>query len=207
MNTEQFLAANAWVLDYRDVLPRHATRKWRERDLSGTRGMVWHQSLGARDVASNAKYHVEPNHISPEGLPGLSYTFFIEPSGDTYLCNDLEHVTYSQGDRTKPGDENQLYVAVCFGGNFSGQGHEGKDRVTVGQIYAGIRLWLIMQEGYGWPETGLYGHYHFGKPACPGTKLSQIVEWIREAADEEEPRYILFLPCFFLCHFLSCLNF
>lgn len=189
MTTDEFLAANDWIRDYRAQLPRHRARVWRKRSLKEMRGMVWHQSLSSGDVTSIASYHVGPNHISDAGLPGISYTLFIEPDGDTLLCNDLEDITFSQGDRTKPGDENKLYMAVCFGGNFDAPGYVGSDKVSAAQMQAGLRLWLIMREQFGWPEKGLHGHYHFGKPACPGTVLSGLIDAVQDAGSPEFSTY------------------
>ena len=189
MTTERFLASHDFVTDYRSILPRHATRVWRKRPLNELRGMVWHQTLSSGSTIAVANYHVGPNHISSSGLPGISYTFSIEKDGKTLLCNALEDVTYSQGDRTKPGDENRLYIAACFTGNFDAPGYNGSDVVSAEQMQAGLRLWLACCEQFGWSGKRLFGHYHFGKPKCPGTVLSQLIESVRAAGEPEFSTY------------------
>jgi hypothetical protein len=179
LTTQQFLQRYRFVDDARERLPRHVSRRWHERRVDDLVGMVWHQSLSVGSADAIARYHVNPNHISQQGLPGMSYTFFVEPGGDCLLCNDLESTTYSQGDRTRPGDENRMYVAACFGGNFDAPGYTGTSCPTVEQLDVGIRLWLACRESFGLGNDELYGHYHVGKPACPGTALSQLIETIR----------------------------
>jgi len=179
VTTEQFVDDYQWIEDARHFLPRHASRKWQERSLDRLDGLVWHQTLGGTDPEATARYHVGPNHISSEGLPSISYTFFIKSDGAVWLCNDLEAVTYSQGDRTKPGDENVAYLAACFGGNFSGPGYRGSAVPTVDQLFGGLRLWKSVKQFFGFENYQLFGHYHFGKPACPGTSLQSLIEMVR----------------------------
>lgn len=126
-----------------------------------------------------ARYHVGPNHIHQSGLPGISYTFFIEQNGDVLLCNRIEDVTYSQGDRTKPGDENRLYLAVCFAGNFDAPGYQGTTQLATSQLYSGLRLWMACREYFKWSNNGLLGHHHMGKAVCPGSALSSVIDMVR----------------------------
>lgn len=179
MNTRQFLNRYDFVRDVRGEMPKHVARVWRRRSLDELHGMVWHQALGEGSVQGIARYHVGPNHISKSGLPTISYTFFVEPDGDCLLCNDLEATTFSQGDRTQPGDENRMYLAACFSGNFDAPGYSGTSQVTAQQLYSGMRLWLACAETFGWDGDGLLGHYHMGKAVCPGSALSQLIDTVR----------------------------
>ena len=187
--TENFLSDNCFVADARDYLPQHRTREWRKRQLDDLHGMVWHQTLSSSSAQAVASYHVGPNHISSAGLPAISYTFFIEPTGNALLCNPIEDITYSQGDRTQPGDENRRYIAVCFGGNFGAPGYIGSDHVTAEQMHTGLKLWLACCRVFGWSGRQLYGHYHFGKPQCPGIDLSNLIESIQDADESTAYRY------------------
>lgn len=168
-----------FVKDARSTVPRHGSRVWRKRKLEQIRGLVWHQTLGTGTAEQVARYHVAPNHISDRGLPSISYTFFIERNGDVLLCNDLEDITYSQGDRTKPGDENVMYLAAAFGGDFDAPGYSGSMQPTVWQLQAGLRLWLACRDVFGWNSDRLLGHHHFGKSVCPGTVLSQLIDAVQ----------------------------
>ena len=184
MNFNDELIKFPYLADGRKTLARHATKKWKRRDPNTLKGLVLHQSLEEHGSASgNARYHVGPNHISDTGLPGLSYTGFIEKSGQLYLANDVEDVTLSQGTEIIPGDENHLYLAVCVGGNFSGPGYKGTQEPTSEQIRTVKQLWPKLKELFGWKNNQLFGHYNYGKPACPGYTLMKIIDGINADRD------------------------
>jgi len=166
-----------------ETLPVHPTKTWDKRDVSKLKGLVIHQSLEEyRKARGNAKYHVGPNHISDDGLPGLSYTFFIEAQGPIIYANHIEDKTYSQGYGGRAGDENAEFVSVCVGGNFSGPGYVGTQTPTQSQIENVRRLWNELAVIFNWTNDCIYGHYHFGKAACPGNDLMEVIDSIRPAS-------------------------
>lgn len=167
--------------DGRATLPRHPKKKWSYRNPYLIKGMCFHQSMENYGIASgNAKYDVGPNHISEDGLPSLSYTIFVEKSGKSILVNNVEDKTWSQGCVDKVHlDENALFLAVCFGGNFSGEGYVGTQEPTPEQIATAKKLWDGAKAIWGWDEHALYGHYNFGKPACPGDVLKSFIESVQ----------------------------
>jgi len=181
VNYNDELLKAAFVVDGRDNLPSHDTKVWAYRDPENLLGAVYHQSLEDYGLASgNAKYHVGPNHISKTGLPGLSYTLFVEKTGNAILANNVEDKTYSQGYKDPEGrDENALYIGVCFGGNFDAPGYRGTQIPTSAQILTAELLWHHMAEIWGWRNLDLHGHYHFGKPTCPGNSLTEVISSIR----------------------------
>lgn len=181
--TRAFLTQHPWIKDETLTLPRHRTARWKQRQVDQTEGLVFHQALGGSTALSVARYHTQPNHLAGDGLPSISYTFFVEPDGATILCNDLTEITYSQGDRTRPGDENRMYLSCCFGGDFDGEGHDGLDEPTCYQLTSGLRLWLACKQFFGWSNARLYGHSHFGKPACPGASLGLLIELVQADQD------------------------
>jgi hypothetical protein len=138
-----------------------------------------------------AKYFTGPNHISAEGLPGVSYTAVVEPSGIGTLCNDVEDETFSQGDAAGSGDENALYLAVCYCGNFSGPGYQGTQEPTDAQMITAHQIWATCKDLWGWKNNQLFGHYHFGKPACPGYTLTNLIESVNADKDWADPKYDL----------------
>jgi hypothetical protein len=146
--------------------------------------MVLHQSLEERASAEgNSKYHSGPNHISPEGLPGLAYTGFIERSGTFYLANGVECATWSQGTKVIEGDENHKYIAFCVGGNFYGPGYKGTQEPTAAQMESVALLWEKVKSLFLLKNSQLYGHYSFGKPACPGYTLMRFIDSVRAKGD------------------------
>lgn len=177
MNYTEELLRSSFIEDCRQTLPRHRGKEWTVRPPSKLRGMVLHQSLEEVGSAYNvALYHVGPNHISASGLPSMSYTLFIDKDGRVILANNVEHKTWSQG-YVDPDhvDENALYVGVCVGGNFSGPGYYGTEAPLMRQMDAVDRLWKLCRGLWDWDGNSLFGHYHFGKPACPGHQLLEYI--------------------------------
>lgn len=183
MNYTLELLRSSFIEDWRQVLPRHRGRKWTVRPPGKLKGLVLHQSLEEKGSAlSVASYHVGSNHISEAGLPGLSYTLFIERDGRVVMANDVEAKTWSQGYHDPDWvDENALYMGVCVGGNFSGPGYKGTQRPTREQIDSVDKLWKICKSLWGWTDAGLFGHFHFGKSACPGGDLLEYIYSYRPA--------------------------
>lgn len=184
MNYNDELLKLAFAVDGRKTLAHHLTKKWSRRDPQIIKGMVLHQSLeDLGSAAGNSKYHVGPNHISSDGLPGLSYCGFIEKNGKLYLANDVEDVTWSQGTAVIPGDENHLYLAFCIGGNFSGPGYKGTQEPTQQQLTSVRELWLKVKVLWGLKNNQLFGHYNFGKPACPGYSVMRFIDSVNADRD------------------------
>jgi hypothetical protein len=176
------------ITDVRDILPRHDYKQWRQRELGDIKGVVFHQSLGHGSLRVANKYHISnDNHISATGCPRLCYTAWVDEAGEVFLCNDLEDITWSQGGRVRPFTwaANTHYVAVCFKGNFTGADHIGSVEPTDTQLAAGIGVWEWLRDLLGLTQMDLFGHYHFGKPACPGDVLGGLVETIRSDGLQE----------------------
>lgn len=162
---------------------------WRSRDVDDLQGMVWHQELGWGSVEDVARYHTGPeSHLREGGVRSIAYTLAVRRDGQVVLCNDLDRATWSQGTRDRPGDENRQFLAVMFEGMFQGPGvsDPSAGEPNAVQIRSGLAVWEACREVWGWSEGDLYGHTHFGKPACPGTTLGAVVEAVR-AQEEPEP--------------------
>ncbi len=160
-------------------------KKWKKRNVDALKGMVWHQELGWGTVEGVAKYHTGPeSHLHDGGVESISYTFAIRRNGQIVLCNDFDRAVWSQGFRGRRGDENAEFMSVMFEGYFHGPGvtEPSAGEPNANQISAALSLWRICKDEWGWDEDDLYGHYHFGKPACPGTTLEELIESIRANA-------------------------
>lgn len=162
------------ILDYRGKYV-HPTKQWSKRDPAGIKGVVIHQTGGGSSVDGLAKYHLGPNHISKDGLPGIAYVFFINKLGEVFLVNDIESATWSHGDASKPGDENALFLSACFGGQFI-PWPGSVDNPTPLQITTMHKLWRVLKAIFDLTDVDLYGHYDFGKEACPGRVLKAIIK-------------------------------
>lgn len=173
------MARRPQINDLRRELPVHESRRFARRAVSDIRGVVFHQTLGDYSVTGIAKYHVsEECHIAPGvGCPGICYTYFVDTDGTIYLCNDHEAVTWSQAGSTAPlpmtrGNTN--YLAVVFRGDFAGKDHKGGEP-TEAQLESARALWEWLRADLALPEDMLFGHFDFGKPACPGNTLSKLI--------------------------------
>lgn len=175
-------AAGLEFIDYRGKWVHPRGRKWRRREIEDIKGLVVHQTAGGDSVDLLGRYHTGqlPGgvHIGDgKGLPGIAYTMFVNKKGELYLVNDLEDITWSHGTRKLPGDENKLYMGVCFGGRFRAKGWDkGTERPTKEQVQVFHKLWAFVKAHFEFTDLDLYGHYDFGKPTCPGDDLKTLVE-------------------------------
>lgn len=74
-----------WLHDISGVLPRGRTAE--RRDPAAIDTVVLHcTAMPDWNVWDVARYHVGPNHISPDGCPTIGYAYFVEPDGLCYQC-------------------------------------------------------------------------------------------------------------------------
>jgi len=187
-HTETFIVALAEAgvrVEYmRDALPRSAARTWSQRDVQAIKGVCFHHSATAGgDLAALigvANYHVGPNHISDKGCPGVCYTAAILADGTLVICNDLESKTWSQGTAKIPGDENAAYLGIVALGSFRSPGNPSGGEPTPQQMLTVLQVIDVCYTYFGW-EDGIrvFGHFDFGKAACPGSTLEAIIRAAR----------------------------
>lgn len=165
-------------------------KKWKTRDVDALKGMVWHQELGWGSVEAVTKYHTgKSSHLHDGGVESIAYTFAIRRDGQIVLCNNLNKAVWSQGFKGRPGDENAEFMSVMFEGLFNAPGVTDPSAGDPNdqQMMSGLGLWHVCRKMWNWTEGDLYGHYHFGKPACPGNTLRTMIESI--GANIPEPEY------------------
>lgn len=160
------------------ILPWHPTRRWGTRQLSSINKIVIHQELGEADVEAVNNYHIKPNHISSKGCPHLCYHYAIRKNGEIIQANELSSVTWHcKG-------QNIEAVGIMAVGNFNGPGYDmGTSEPTKEQIESIDFLVQYLQKSLKLTNQDLYGHYQFGKPACPGHTLQKYVEDKRGAIE------------------------
>jgi len=167
-------------------------RKWKRRSPEDLQGLVWHQELGWGSIEAVARYHTGPgSHLHAGGVESIAYTFAIRKNGQIVLCNDLNRATWSQGYAGRKGDENAEFLSCMFEGFFTG---EGVDDPSAGQpndrqMLSGLILWKICQEVWKWKAGDLYGHFLFGKPACPGDTLQTVIQAVRHNAPKPRKKF------------------
>lgn len=169
--------------DLREKLVRNAKGvKWKSRNVDALKGLVWHQELGWGSVEAVALYHTsKDSHLAKGGVESIAYTWAIRRDGQVVLCNDFGRATWSQGYKDRPGDENAEFMSVMYEGLFRGEHvtDPSAGEPNEEQLLAGLILWRICKQAWGWHSDDLYGHFHFGKPSCPGSTLGTVVEAVR----------------------------
>ncbi len=167
-----------WV----DKLPWHPRRRWAKRNLEEIDRIVIHQTLTTATIEEVNHYHITPsphNHLSPQGAPHIAYHYLIQSDGLPVQANKIEDVTW----HTK--GYNTLGIGVALCGNFIGEGYnDGDPGPTEAQMNSLKELIPLLQVAYHIPNMKIYGHYHFGKPACPGTVVKNWIESIRKPAED-----------------------
>lgn len=169
--------------DGRTDLPVNAGgKKWKTRNADQLKGLVMHQELGWGTVENVAKYHTgADSHLHQGGVESIAYTWAIRRNGQIVLCNDFDKATWSQGYKGRPGDENAEFMSVMYEGLFQGEGvtDPSAGQPNDVQMLAGLMLWHVCKTEWQWDATDLYGHFLFGKPACPGNTFQTMIEAIR----------------------------
>ena len=175
--------------DLRGALPTNKNgTKFRWRDPSQLKGIVFHQSLSWGNIEQTHKYHTGPNHMAANGLERISYTIGIRRNGEVCFLNNLETKTWSQGITKRYGDENAEFLAVLFEGMFK-WGNETEylgqklGEPSEQQLQSALDIWNNTASYFNWDTQDLYGHFDFGKPACPGNTLESFILGIRNQYD------------------------
>lgn len=162
------------LIDKRAEMPK-GSGVWKKRKVEDIVGLCLHQngSSNISDPKRTAKYHTSPNHISSKGLPGICYDFAIpdldrvEPA---WLVSDLLDIKYAQGSGKHPGNENKHLISILIMGDYSAPGHRGSlDQPSVDQLNSLNNLVQWLAFVFKIEPEGLFGHFDFGKVACPGS--------------------------------------
>ena len=174
------------ITDIVHKLPWHKQRVWSTRRLKQIDKIIIHQALCNCTLEQVNEYHITPgaeNHLSPQGAPHFAYHYGIRQKGDEgskdgeiIQANDLSDITWHTTGQNSSG------VGVLLQGNFRGTGYdlEGvSDGPTDNQMQS--LEWLVdyLVDFLRITPQDVYGHYHFGKPACPGYKVSEWIEAYR----------------------------
>ncbi len=155
-------------------LPWHPTRRWSSRELSRVNKIILHQELGDSSIEEVNNYHINPNHISSNGCPHFCYHYGIRKSGEIIQANELSSIVWHCS------GENSVSIGIMFEGNFKGPGHDLAAEGPADEQMISVD-WLVkyLIRTFGLTNQDLFGHYHFGKPACPGYAVQDWIEGFR----------------------------
>ncbi len=152
-------------------LPWHPKRKWGVRKVEVINKIILHQELGESDIEAVNTYHTGPNHISNQGCPHFCYHYGIRKNGEVVQVNPLTAVTW----HTK--GQNTVSIGIMLVGNFNGTGYtSGTGEPSAAQLASMKALVAYLQEKFELSNQDIYGHYHFGKLACPGHTIQDWIE-------------------------------
>jgi N-acetyl-anhydromuramyl-L-alanine amidase AmpD len=167
------------IINLVNALPWNPNRRWSTRPQSNINKIILHQELAEGTIEQVNNYHINPNHISDRGCPHFCYHYGIRKNGEVIQANELTHVTW----HTK--GQNSVSVGIMLEGNFKGTGHDlGKDKPTDEQMKSVEEIVEHLKDLLNLTNQDVYGHYHYGKPACPGYFVSDWIEKHRKDGAE-----------------------
>lgn len=153
------------MINKRQQLPWHSYKRWGQRDVKNIDKIIIHQELGNASVDAVNSYHIsDNNHVSDTGCPHFCYHYGIEKDGDIIIANNQSDITW----HTK--GQNETGIGIMLVGEFKKPGHynRGDEAPTDAQMKALHYLVTWLQGQLLIPANNVFGHCHFGKPACPG---------------------------------------
>lgn len=163
------------MIDIRDKLPRHPTKKWKTRKNIDT--IVVHCSDGSsQDPVSYARFHITPspdNHLSTSGAPGLAYHDLITKDGTVYHCNLYSDSTWHAK------FYNDRSVGVCMAFRPETENPSGDQIMALFEHVAQLCLWLKVSPNrvFGHRELPwMFKIFHDGSKGylktCPGMQVN-----------------------------------
>jgi len=144
--------------------------KWGFRPKSYIDKIIVHQELGWGSAEQVHEYHIsEKSHLKPGvGAPAIAYHFVVEADGQILQVNDDTAITWHcKG-------ENMHSLGIMVVGDFAGIDHSGDEPWPI-QIESIEKLLDHLIANYNLTKNDVYGHEAFGKPACPGFTISNLI--------------------------------
>ncbi|MFV8826967.1 peptidoglycan-binding protein [Alkalihalobacterium sp. APHAB7] len=161
------------IIDKRNSLARHGSRRYRRRSRGAIRNIAIHHSATTSGSAEAfARYHV--NNL---GWPGIGYHYVVDRDGSISWCHDLEVVSYHVG------NSNGMTVGVCMVGDFRTQ------TPTSQQREAALELTQFLMNELNIPVDNVWGHIEFPgyswKP-CPSISMTQFRSQLAERTGQTD---------------------
>lgn len=146
-----------WIKDVRRKLPVHPDRKYNRRTLSQIDQVIIHHSTGptTQTPLSIAQYHIGPNHISNEGIPGIAYHYIIDREAKVFHTQDLENISWHVS------GQNTRSIGICFIGNYD------ELEPTKMQMLQLVKLIQYLNRKLG-RKLQFAGHRDYSTKTCPG---------------------------------------
>lgn len=150
--------------------PKYEDPYWGQRLMEMIEKIVIHQALCDANTLAIHNYHIsEDSHLKKGGAPKIAYHYTIEKDGSVYLVNNLTDIVWHcKG-------QNTVSIGILLCGNFSGKDHVGKSKPTNEQLASLCQLLDRLTVELDIPRKSVFGHFDFGKPACPGYEVEDFI--------------------------------
>lgn len=157
----------SWIRNLSASLPKHPTKRYNTRSLAQIQQAIIHHTTGptTQTPKSIADYHVGPNHISNEGIPGIAYHFIIDRAAKVFQTNDLETVSWHVS------GQNTRSIGICLIGDYD------ELAPTTKQMLQLLRLLRYLNRKLG-RTLDITGHRDYASKSCPGDLVD--TDWIRQ---------------------------
>lgn len=157
------------IVDKRNVLRKHSSKKYRKRLRSSITNIAIHHSATTSGSAEAfANYHV--NNL---GWPGIGYHYVIAKDGTISHCHDLEVISYHVG------NNNSRAVGICMVGNFA------VEKPTNAQMEAIMELTHSLLKQLNLTVQDVWGHNEFPSHAgtlCPVINMNEFRNRLAKAS-------------------------
>lgn len=153
---------------------KQANRTWFQRNVNTITKLVVHHTASRQLGGSDQEQlQAEANHHNANGWPGLSYTFFILPNGNTHQINNFTDVTWTDG-------VNWDCVSVCLKGYFHDPHNENPTPQQIKSLKELLDELSTKHPEFPADHDDVYGHRERNSTSCPGDKLFPSVKEYRE---------------------------
>lgn len=158
------------ILDYRNRITRHPTKRYGVRPLNRITQLIIHHSATMQGSAeAYARYHV--NDL---GWPGIGYHFVIEKDGSIKQTNSLDTISYQVS------GQNTASIGICCTGHY--------DHQVPPQEQLNSLVWLLKRLKGEFPGAQINGHRDFSSKTCPGNlfPFNQVVSSVQAIENSPE---------------------
>jgi peptidoglycan hydrolase-like protein with peptidoglycan-binding domain len=161
--TARAIAGRPRVIDARNGkagFPRHPYKKWGKRSRGAILALLGHYTGGPASFIADARFHVRTDYLDEGGAPALAYAIGIDKSGDVYVFNDFDDVTWHCD-----GGRNTVTLGIVFRGG--AEGPNLAQRRALKWVYKALVTGTF---GYGYPKMPnlTTTHRHVKATSCPG---------------------------------------
>lgn len=185
------------VVDRRGDFDPHPTARYARRELDQIVFVTWHHTAGPtiNEDAPERVWNYHRNNPLPSGSEreGAAYWACLcegSDGTDLHVFHDATVATWSQGYAQEPGDENMRGLGIVVAGSYVGPHNPDGTKAsahlldTVRKITTGVMRWMqvaswIDNGGERFPAHRITGHFDYGKAACPGAQIEQLVRQMR----------------------------